>query len=105
MRKDDFFSAVPLKTTSVPIEGIPEPVEIRELTAGQRGEMAKLSQDGTSPVELQCHVIVMAARDGKSAMFAAEDIPQLMEMGAEVIDRLSEEILKLSGLVEKKDES
>lgn len=102
MNKNDFFNAVPLKLSKVEIEGLPEPIVVRELTAGQRGEMAKLSQNDTAPVELQCRVIVMAARDGDKALFSDDDLPRLMEMGAEVIDRISDEVLKISGLVEKK---
>lgn len=100
MKKDTFFNAASLKIASIEVEGLSEPVVVRELTAGQRGEMAKLSQDGSSPVELQCRVIVMACIDPE---LSVDDVPKLLGMGADVIDTLSDQILQLSGLVEKKD--
>ncbi len=94
-----FFAQASLKRQTVDFGT--DKVSIRELTAGQRGEIFSLTGSIKNPVETQCRIIMMSVVDEKGELIMSEgDLPKLMAMPSEVVNDLSSKILKLSGLAD-----
>lgn len=104
MKKEAFFKASHLRQAAVTVDGVGE-VMLRELTAAQHDEILKLQNEKTGAIDFLCHLIVMSARDGNEAMFTAEDLPQLRELSLSSLKKISDKVLELSGMDEKKADS
>lgn len=103
-----FFSLSARKVVEVSLPGLDQKVGVRELSAGQRNELVRLTRDVKDPVEVQCRLIIMAVvSDNGEPMFNDDDVPKLMDMPSRIIDALGTHILEISGMglekPEKKD--
>jgi hypothetical protein len=90
-------------TKSVPLPG-GKSATVRELSAGERGEFFDLTKRTKNLAEIQAWLVRWGSvnADGSEA-FTDADVPVLIKRPSRVLQPLSEEVLKLSGLAE--DES
>lgn len=74
---------------------------VRELSAGERWRFFELTKRTKDLAEIQATLVAMASlnEDGTQA-FTDEDVPELIKRPPRVLQPLSEEVLRLSGLAE-----
>lgn len=73
---------------------------VRELTAGERGEVVKLFREQRGIAEIHARIIVMATVDGDEPVFREKDVPELLKLPGRVIQKLADKILELSAMGE-----
>ncbi|MEM6681812.1 MAG: phage tail assembly chaperone family protein, TAC [Pseudomonadota bacterium] len=101
MLKDDLFQAGNVKTEPVKVGGIK--LYVRQLTYGARLEMEKtVLAKGPDSLDLRTQAILLCTCDENGdAVFTKEDLPNIMNMRADMIDALFQEIDKVNGFTEK----
>lgn len=87
--------ACALRTLTVEIPGTGETVTLRELSVKDRSDHLKMAKDKPDDYMHQSAFLVARSCDG----LTNDDIPALMELGAEHVQFLSTQVLKLSGLL------
>lgn len=105
--RDSFFSLNNLRTEQIDLPEMEGSIRVRELTQKQRTEIELMVLDGKDNKEamrrFKVDVVIMGAVgvDG-NPLFTENDFDLLNEKSASVIDRISNAILRLSGIT--KDE-
>lgn len=105
LSKAEFFALGACKVVEHKILGDGDVIKLRELTAGQQGEVVRLVRNKIDPAELQCRVIIMSALNGEGPMFTEADLPSLMAMKGDVINDIGSAAMSLSSLSGKKNDS
>jgi hypothetical protein len=92
----DVLGPATLKSESVSVNG--REVTVRELNAGERGEVIRLFKDAKNIAEIHARIVVMAAqRDGQPA-FKEKDVPELLKYPGGIIQKLADKALELSAM-------
>ena|SRR5690348_15752902 len=73
---------------------------VRELTAGERGEVVRLFRENKGIAEVHARIIVMATVDGDEPVFREKDVPELLKLPGRVVQKLADRILELSAMGE-----
>lgn len=95
----ELFALAVLKTVDFQIPGTDKKIRLRELTAGHRGQLLEITREAGNPVETQARLMIFSCVDENgTAMFTESDLSKLLEMKHSILDAISVEILKLSGL-------
>jgi hypothetical protein len=95
--KDDLFNSYTLATGTVEVENWGGEVTVQEIDANTIDKMRKLGEG--KELQAACTVIVAGVinEDGKR-VFNTKDIDRLMKMSVNDLNKVSEAILKLSGI-------
>lgn len=92
---DALKKACALRTLTVEIPGTGESVTLRELTVKDRADHMSMARD--NPDDYMGMTAFLVARSCEG--LTDDDIPALMELGADHVQFLSTQVLKLSGLM------
>lgn len=92
---DALKKACALRSLVVEIPGTSESVTLRELSVKDRSDHLKMAKDSPDDYMHMAAFLVARSCDG----LTDADIPALMELGAEHVQFLSTQVLKLSGLL------
>lgn len=104
MTRDELLKLGALRTTVFKYPDSDHVVVLQELSARQRGEVAALMAEKKGPIEINCRVIIMSARDDAgNPLFTVEDLPRVMDMNGALVEALANEIGTFSGSGLKKD--
>lgn len=102
--------AAKLKTSTVDCPEWGGCVSVRELNAGERARfeeyIAAKTKAGQSLDDVRERLVVLACVDDDGApLFTDEDIPGLRNLSGEVVARVADEVLAISGMTDREDES
>lgn len=98
MSRADILGCASLASAVVSLPG-GKTATVRELNAGERGEVIRLFKDQKNIAEIHARIIVMTAtdKDGK-AVFKEGDIPDLLKLPGRVVQSLADRALELSAM-------
>ena len=104
MSRADILGCATLATAEVTLPG-GKTASVRELNAGERGEVIRLFKDNKNIAEIHARIIIMATVDGGKPAFSDKDVSELLKLPGRVVQMLADRILELSamGSDEKKE--
>lgn len=72
---------------------------VRELNAGERGEVIRMFRDTKNMAEIHARICVFACVDGNGkAVFSEKDVPDLLKLPGRVVQALADRALELSAM-------
>lgn len=71
---------------------------VRELTAGERGEVIRLFKDQKNIAEIHARIVVFSVVDGDKQSFTEKDVPELLKLPGRVVQSLADKALELSAM-------
>ena len=96
MSRADIF-AHPLVTAEVALPN-GKKATVRELTAGERGEVIRLFREQKNIAEIHARIVVMSVTDGGKPVFTEKDVPDLLGLPGRVVQPLADRALELSAM-------
>jgi len=97
MDKNTFFNSFTRKSEQYEMpDGTT--VELTELTLGQRGKVQEMVKNDPSGIRAQAGIVAMSC-----PMLDENDIDRLMEMPGAVIKKMSDAVIRISGLDDDED--
>jgi hypothetical protein len=91
MDKQAFFAQAKVKTKPFEMPN-GDTITLRELTAGQRGELKDIAKDSKTS---NARTVIMGCD-----LFSDDDVDMLCNMSGSLLDKMVDEILSLSGLTD-----
>lgn len=97
MTRADILGCASLATAEVKLpDG--KTASVRELNAGERGEVIRLFKENKNIAEIHARIIVMGAQDNGKAVFNEKDVSELLKLPGRVVQSLADRILELSAM-------